>query len=620
MKCPKCNKEVKKGNKFCNFCGEKLPEKKKPDKKILFPAGIGLICILIITLFAVFMTPKETEAAKIQKKLDLGNKYLNNAEYDKAEVAFNDALKIDDKSPDAALGLAKVYNGQKKPEKAVKFLKKASNNLQTFSSGKQKVDSGKWKQKAKEYEQVYDNTSNLLLKSGKQDEAKELEKEKQNVVIVINKIIDESGEDPDSDVEETSETEDSGEYDNMLDGETEEDNEAAFAENDTETIEEEFAGTTEIELTETPTPEPTATPTPEPTATPIPEPTETPIPDTEELYGIPVATEDGTYVENEDGIPQEEEVQEEEVQEENENQIEEGNEVPAQEIPEESDYQEENIEGDPIQDIPADRTPDEILDEYVSQQLEGRRTNIDGTSVTYTYGDTYGSLASLNGILGMQKLDTDGDGIFELLAVSVNSGRLSLDIYKVNGENVEQTASLTPICEPIGNAMEEMTYGASQDLFIKNSGSGYEVGIASHCFGIDDGGGIPCTRTNIEVYQISGDGTCGLLTATTIQNGNIVFSNFDAGTASDGGKDLFISLLSQAGLSGNWISESTDTLISMDLAGNPVQDMSSVPDPLSGGLSSKESDVQDLVILNEDMSAGSGNLNIHMQDNTTLTE
>ena len=41
------------------------------------------------------------EIDRLQKKLELGDKYLESGDYEKAELAFQEALKIDEKSPDA---------------------------------------------------------------------------------------------------------------------------------------------------------------------------------------------------------------------------------------------------------------------------------------------------------------------------------------------------------------------------------------------------------------------------------------------------------------------------------------------------------------------------------------
>ena len=96
---------------------------KKLSPQILVPMIAGIVCVLVILAVVIFVTPKKATASQLQENLNLGSKYLDAGEYDKAEVAFNDALKIDKKSTDATLGLAKVYNGKKQPEKALDMLK-----------------------------------------------------------------------------------------------------------------------------------------------------------------------------------------------------------------------------------------------------------------------------------------------------------------------------------------------------------------------------------------------------------------------------------------------------------------------------------------------------------------
>lgn len=105
-----------------------MKERKKKSKKLspqmILPLGVGIVCMCMILLVVIFVTPKKATASQLQENLKLGSKYLDAGEYDKAEVAFNDALKIDKKSTDATLGLAKVYNGKNQPEKALDMLKK----------------------------------------------------------------------------------------------------------------------------------------------------------------------------------------------------------------------------------------------------------------------------------------------------------------------------------------------------------------------------------------------------------------------------------------------------------------------------------------------------------------
>ena len=58
----------------------------------------------------------------------------------------------------------------------------------------------------------------------------------------------------------------------------------------------------------------------------------------------------------------------------------------------------------------------------------------------------------------------------------------------------------------------------------------------------------------------------------------------------------------------------------MNLQENPYQDMEGVPNPLAAGLGASEAGIQDLVIFNGNMGAGTGNLSFGVQDYTTLAE
>lgn len=73
---------------------------RKNGKKGLFlPLGLGILCVLIIVVVGLVVTPKQTTAGKLQEKMDLGNNYLEKADYVKAKAAFSEALEIDEKSP-----------------------------------------------------------------------------------------------------------------------------------------------------------------------------------------------------------------------------------------------------------------------------------------------------------------------------------------------------------------------------------------------------------------------------------------------------------------------------------------------------------------------------------------
>lgn len=86
--------------------GKKEKSGKNGKKGLFLPLGLGILCVLIIVVVGLVVTPKQTTAGKLQEKMDLGNNYLEKADYVKAKAAFSEALEIDEKSPEAALGMA----------------------------------------------------------------------------------------------------------------------------------------------------------------------------------------------------------------------------------------------------------------------------------------------------------------------------------------------------------------------------------------------------------------------------------------------------------------------------------------------------------------------------------
>lgn len=613
MKCPKCKKKIERNSKFCEYCGEKVSSDEKKFKPFIYlPIGVGAVCAVLIIVAVVFLNPQETTAEKLQKQLDLGEKYLASADFENAKVAFDKALEIDEKSPDAALGLAKVFNEQEDPDQALLYLQKASDSLEeipevTLTSGETSVN---WE----EYESEFDKTIELFETNGNAEQVQAAKKEKENasnIIVYIEKYI-------------------------VVVTATPQPTPEAGIESDAENIEEDILlGENDLTVTPAEESEPTVTPVEDPviiitdepvlTVTPTEKPQETatitPEPDeqsqpedsagTEEIDGIPVATDDGTYVNTENPIPSEENP----------------NEMPGE--TEEIDQEEILMEDAAVQENPSEEnlsqeqemlSSDELLQSYIDTVIlaENSRASFGGTAVAYDYGSPEGALGALNGILGIQRTDVNWDGIPEILAVSMENGKIAFSINKIIDGNVEETSKTTAVCEGMGHALSDMTYGSTQECFIKDDGSSYYVGIASHCFGLSKEVGNPAAETSVEIYKVDGDGNVSLQNAVTIQNGSSVFTNGDPSNAGDGGKDLFMSKLSESGFSGSWISESADALVGMDLGNNPQQDMTGVPDPIAGGLASKETGVQDLVIVSGSMGAGSGSLSMSIEDKTSF--
>ena len=60
-----------------------------------------------------------------EEQYDLGVRYLSEGNYEEAILAFNAAIEIDPKRPEAYVGLAKAYTAQGDPEKAAEILTRA---------------------------------------------------------------------------------------------------------------------------------------------------------------------------------------------------------------------------------------------------------------------------------------------------------------------------------------------------------------------------------------------------------------------------------------------------------------------------------------------------------------
>ena len=82
-------------------------DKGKNTKKLL--AALGIAVVLILALVISVIAASGTSGKKLQAQLDLGNKYLDEMDYEQARVAFNTALEIDPKNADAYEGLIKLY-------------------------------------------------------------------------------------------------------------------------------------------------------------------------------------------------------------------------------------------------------------------------------------------------------------------------------------------------------------------------------------------------------------------------------------------------------------------------------------------------------------------------------
>lgn len=84
------------------------------------------ILILLLLLFCLTACKKQTP---IQNYLDLGEKYLNDMNYENAIVAFTKVIDMDSQNIEAYIGIAKAYERLEDYKNAIKVLENAINNI-----------------------------------------------------------------------------------------------------------------------------------------------------------------------------------------------------------------------------------------------------------------------------------------------------------------------------------------------------------------------------------------------------------------------------------------------------------------------------------------------------------
>jgi tetratricopeptide (TPR) repeat protein len=121
--------------------------------KPLLKSRLVIIAIAIVLLIFVGIITTVTVAGNnrfnVQKQLSLGEKYLNELEYEKAVVVFNKIIDVEPRNMQAYLGLAEAYVGLKQPEKAIEALEAAVTKIKEA-----KEDTG----------EILDNSEDIFIK------------------------------------------------------------------------------------------------------------------------------------------------------------------------------------------------------------------------------------------------------------------------------------------------------------------------------------------------------------------------------------------------------------------------------------------------------------------------
>lgn len=140
MICRKCGLENPDENRFCEKCGEplsgtektKLEESPGRHKKIAIIITLAIIAACVIGIFVFFGGNKEAE---YNEMIDTADLYLQDADYEKAEDAYLEAINISPKEESAYMKLADLYLSQGQYEDAVDIMATGERKIGSRASG-----------------------------------------------------------------------------------------------------------------------------------------------------------------------------------------------------------------------------------------------------------------------------------------------------------------------------------------------------------------------------------------------------------------------------------------------------------------------------------------------------
>lgn len=101
---------------------QKLEKQKTIKKPLIITTVILVLCLIAGGIFAL---TANSAGRRLADQLELGQKYLDELDYEQALVAFEAAISIDPKCVDAYLGMAEAYTGMGEYEKGLENLDRA---------------------------------------------------------------------------------------------------------------------------------------------------------------------------------------------------------------------------------------------------------------------------------------------------------------------------------------------------------------------------------------------------------------------------------------------------------------------------------------------------------------
>lgn len=158
-------------------------------KKNLLPIIVAVLAVIIGLIVFIILNANGAEK-KLYKHLDLGNKYLNEEDYERAIAEFTTAIQIDPKSPEAYLGLANAYIGLSDYESAKSTLE---NGIESLNKASNTDDASQLQKKLDELQATLDAKNNVVEEISEnvaEEWDKEILEDEQLQLIEIKPLID----------------------------------------------------------------------------------------------------------------------------------------------------------------------------------------------------------------------------------------------------------------------------------------------------------------------------------------------------------------------------------------------------------------------------------------------
>ena len=152
--------------------------KKKNNKGILIGIIIAAVIALVVAIgFGIYNSPEN----RLFRQLDLGQKYLEEQNYEQAVVAFNEAIEIDNKCVEAYIGLTETYIRMGEYDKALDSAKNGYDRTgdENLAEYRDKIESGNVTysdgNNSKTTDFINDNKSSLSSSEGQSEIVKVVE-------------------------------------------------------------------------------------------------------------------------------------------------------------------------------------------------------------------------------------------------------------------------------------------------------------------------------------------------------------------------------------------------------------------------------------------------------------